>query len=226
MTTRKFDLAIAIALVPILGTGLVLMNQLGRFFYYGVPPEMLEMDAYKVLTSTLSMIFIGTALLYAGATLYDSTGSRVWERMVFHLCFAAMLTAPFWFEDLDWNRSVSWAAVAFVVFTGLVMFGAERWLRREAGAEPRERLSGWALIAFFASVLVLAATCTHGYLAERDRTSYTFVGTSNDAVVGRLGNMLILKTYDVERRTFVREHTKLLSVQDSLVLETRTVPRH
>lgn len=202
------------------------MNQLGRFFYYGVPPEMLEMDAYKVLTSSLSMPFIGTALLYAGATLYDSAGPRVPERMVFHLCFAAMLTAPFWLEDFDWNSSVSWVAVGFVVFTGLVMFGTERWLRREAEAEPQERLSGWALIAFFASVLVLVATCAHGYLAERDRTSFTFVGTSNDAVVGRLGDMLILKTYDVERRTFVRERTKLLSVEDSLVLETRTVPQN
>lgn len=37
MATRKFDLAITIALVPVLGTGLVLMNQLGRYLYYGVP---------------------------------------------------------------------------------------------------------------------------------------------------------------------------------------------
>ena len=44
MERGKFDLAIAIALVPILGTGLVLINQLGRLMFYGVPFELLELD--------------------------------------------------------------------------------------------------------------------------------------------------------------------------------------
>lgn len=224
MNTRKFDLAVAIALVPILGTGLVLMNQLGRFFYYGVPPELLELDAYKVLISSLSMLFVGIALLYLGTALYDSAGSRAWQRLLFYMVFAAALTSAFWLKDLSWNRSISWPSVVFVTFTGLVMFGAERWLGREARAAPLERVSGWALTAFFVSMLGLSATCAHGYLAERDRTSFTFVGNSDDAVVGRSGDFLILKTYDAERKMFVRERTKLLSVQSSIILVTRTVP--
>lgn len=184
---------------------------------------MLELDAYKVLISSLSMLFIGLALLYVGATFYNSAGSRAWQRMAFHLIFAVVLTAPFWYKEIDRSHPIPWLAVLFVIFTGAVMFGAERWLHREAVVSPSERLSGWALVAFFSSLLVLLATCGHGYLSERDRTFHTFVAASNDAVVGRVGDLLILKTYDPERKIFVHERTKLLSVEASLVLETRTV---
>lgn len=224
MKAPRFDLAIAIALVPVLGTGLVLMNQLGRFSYYGVPAEMLEIDAYKVLISSLSMFFVGTALLFTGATLYDSGGSRWWERLTFGVFFAAALTAAFWVRDLDWHRPVSWATVVFVAFTGLVIFGAERWARRESSLGPLERISGWALTAFFGSLLVLSATFAHGYLAERDRKTFTFVENSDDAVVGRSGDLLILKTYDGAQGKFQQERTKFLRMDDSTVLVTRTIP--
>src|ERR1700741_5127663 len=168
MTKGKFDLAIAVALVPLLGTGLVLMNQLGRYLYYGVPPEMLELDAYNVLFTSLSMLFIGSALLYAGATLYDASGTRAWQRMCFHLIFATILTAPFWYKEVDRSHSIPWPAVVFAIFTGTVTFGAERWLRRKAKSRS-DQLSGWALAAFFTSLFVLVATCGHGYLSERDK---------------------------------------------------------
>lgn len=226
MTTGKFDLAIAVALVPVLGTGLVLMNQLGRYFFYGVPPELLELDAYKVLVSSLSMLFLGASLLYLGATLYDSSGEQGRPRLTFHLLFAAALTGPFWANDLDWRHSVSWATVGFVGFTGSVFFGAERWLRRERVAKLQERVSGWALTVFFASLLVLAATCAHGYLAEQDRTSHTFLAATDDAVVGRVGGLLIIKTYDPKVGTFNRQLTKLVSVEEVIVLEVRSIRRH
>lgn len=224
MSKRKLDLALAVALVPVLGTGLVLMNQLGRYFYYGVPPEMLELDAYKVLISSLSMVFIGSTLLYVGATFFDSRGSRTWHRIGFHLLFAAILTAPFWLKEIGRSHTSAALASLFVAFTAAVMFGVERMLKRNA-SDPIDQLSGWSLVAFFSSLLILIATCTHGYLSERDRTFYTFVGSSNDAVVGRVGDLLILKAYDPIHRTFDRDRTVLVSVQKSLVLETRTMPQ-
>lgn len=224
MYKHKFDLALAIALVPVLGTGLVLMNQLGRYFYYGIPPEMLELDAYKVLISSLSMVFIGCALLYVGATFYDSRGSRIWHRIGFHLLFAAILTAPFWLKEIGRSHASAWLALLFVAFTAAVMFGVELMLKRGA-TDTSDQLSGWSLVAFFSSLLILIATCTHGYLSERDRPSYTFVGSSNDAVVGRVGDLLILKAYDPIHQTFERDRTVLVSVEKSLVLVTRTVPQ-
>jgi hypothetical protein len=224
VTKEKVDLALAVALVPVLGTGLVLVNQLGRYFYYGVPPEMLELDAYKVLVSSLSMFFIGSTLLYVGASFYDSRGSRTWHRLGFHLLFAAILTAPFWLKEVGRSLTSAWLALLFVAFTAAVMFGVERRFKRGA-TDTSDQLSGWSLVAFFSSLLILIATCAHGYLSERDRTSYTFVESSNDAVVGRLGDLLILKTYDPTHRTFERDRTVLVSVERSLVLETRAMPQ-
>ena len=91
MERGKFDLAIAIALVPILGTGLVLINQLGRLMFYGVPFELLELDAYKILISSLSMLFMGTAVCYVGATFYDPLDRPEFCRH----SVAALRVAPF-----------------------------------------------------------------------------------------------------------------------------------
>jgi hypothetical protein len=218
MMKGKFDLAIAVALVPVLGTGLVLMNQLGRYSYYGIPPELLELDAYKVLVSSLSMLFIGSALFYVGSTLYDAAGPRAWHRIIFHILFAAALTVPFWYRDY----ADPWQSVPFVLFTAGVMFGVERWLRHKVES-PRDQFSGWSLVAFFSSLLVLAATCAHGYLSEKDRTTHTFVASSNEAVVGRVGDLLILKTYDPVNNVFVHERTRLVNVETSIILEVRSV---
>jgi len=223
--TRKFDLAIAVALIPILGTGLVLMDQLGRFLFYGIPAELLEIDAYKVLVSSLSMIVVGCALLYAGASFYDPAGQKPAVRLVFHLGFAAALTSPFWARDVQFGARVSIPTVAFVLFTGGVFFSTERWLRQHRTLRGRERLSGLGLICCLLTILVFLATLTHGYLGERDRTSFTFVAGSNDAFVGRTGELLILKGYDPRTRCFVRARTKLVTVESALTMEQRSVPQ-
>lgn len=222
MERGKFDLAIAIALVPILGTGLVLINQLGRLMFYGVPFELLELDAYKILISSLSMLFMGTAVCYVGATFYDPRESPLPVRLLFHLIFAAAVTSPFWLSDLDFDRPISWPGVILVVLTGMIIFGIDYWLKREKEANPKERLSNWLLTTFFGSLLVLGIATTHGYLAERDRVSFPFLGDSDEAVVGKVGDLLIVETYDRERRTFDTDRTKLVS-SEGATLVTRTI---
>lgn len=222
---KKFDLAVAVALIPILGTGLVLTDQLGRFLYYGIPMELLEIDAYKVLISSFSMIVIGCALIYAGARFYDPVGQRAAERLVFHLGFASVLTSPFWIPDLHFGARISVPTVAFVLFTAGVFFATERWLRQHRKLNGRERLSGAGLIGCLLTILIFLATLVHGYLGERDRTSFTFIAGSNDAFVGRTGDILILKGYDPSTRCFVRTQTKLITIGSGLAMEQRSVPK-
>lgn len=223
--TRKFDLAIAVALIPILGTGLVLMDQLGRFFFYGIPAELLELDAYKILISSLSMIIVGCALLYAGASFYEPAGQKPAVRLIFLLGFAAVLTSPFWLRDIRFRAPISIPTVAFVLFTGGVLFCTERWLRQHRTLFGRERLSGLGLICCLLTILIFLATLTHGYLTERNRTSFTFVTGSNDAFIARTGELLILKGYDPHTRCFVRTRTKLIAIESALTLEQRSIPQ-
>jgi hypothetical protein len=219
---KRLDTVIAAGLIPMVGTGVVLMDQVGRFLFLNIPLEMLEVDAYKILVSSISVLFIGAATIYTGASLYESRDYSHPLRIVFHIFLAAVLTAPFWMTDVSWNRPISWPSIFFVAFTALVMFGVERWLRREAIVSTQERISGWALTLFFASLLVMSGTVAHGYLAEGDRTTYTFISATNDAVVGRIGSILILKTFDEKRDTFSGQ-TKLMPVVNVTSLETRQV---
>ncbi|PZQ32501.1 MAG: hypothetical protein DI562_03340 [Stenotrophomonas acidaminiphila] len=222
MGARKFDLAIAIALVPILGTGLVLINQLGRLLFYGVPPEFLELDAYKILISSVSMVLMGATVCFLGATFYSSEDSSVGSRFTFHLIFASALTAPFWLSDLDLQRPISWPALTMVILTGIGFFFIERWIKRRKKTGSLENISDWSLVIFFGLIFVLFATTAHGYLAEEDRVSFTFIANSNDVVVGRAGELLIVKTYNSEHRSFNRDVTKLVA-SEGVVLETRTL---
>jgi hypothetical protein len=225
MEQNKFDLAIGVALIPVLGTGLVLINQVGRFLFYGIPLELLELDAYKVLVSGVSMLLIGLALVYTGATLHSLAGTRWWERLAFNLGFAVILTASFWAKDLHWGWSVSWATVVFVGFVGGVFYAVERWLRRHAPSSAQERIAGWALVASLSCGLLLVAALAFGVVAERDRTLFSFISHTNDAVVAKSGDLLIVKTYDSDRHEFDHEQTKLVTIDGQVILESRTVPR-
>jgi len=222
MSRLRFDLAIAIALVPILGTGLVLMDQLGRFIFYGVPPELLEVDAYKILISGLATLFLGTAVCYLAATFYDSRDASAAVRFFFHLIFAAAVTAPFWMGDLDLDRPISWPSVALIALAGTTFFCIERWLKRERAISTQERVAGWSLVTFAGSLFIIGATTAHGYLAERDRRSFTFLAKTNDVVVARAGDTLILKQFDPAHLTFDRDQTKLVN-SDGAVLEVRKI---
>lgn len=222
MRGGKFDLAIAIALTPIIGTGLVLTDQIGRLLFYGVPPEFLELDAYKILLSSVSMLLMGSTIFYLGSTFYEQEDSSPLSRFFFHLLFATVVTAPFWLGDFEFGRPVSLPSVGFIFLTGVVLFGIERWLKRDKKEGVKEQISDWSLISFFGSLMVLAATITHGYLSERDRTSLTFLAGSNNAVVSRAGDLLIVKTYDPTTKAFDKDRTKLVS-SEGAVLETRKI---
>jgi hypothetical protein len=226
MEQSKFDLAIGVALIPLLGTGLVLSNQFGRLLYYGIPPEMLELDAYKVMVSGGSMLLLGLALIYTAATIHNLAGDRWWERLAANIGFATVLTSAFWVKDLRWAQPISWAIVLLVVATGAVFYNVERWLRRNAPASPQERIAGWAMVAFLTSLFLLAATFFLGAISERDRTMFPFIGQTNDAVVAKSGDLLIIKHYDPNKHEFDRSNTTLLVVDGRLDLEERVLPRN
>jgi hypothetical protein len=171
------------------------------------------------------MIVVGSALLYAGASYYDSTGQKPAVRLAFHLGFAVVLTLPFWVSGVQLGAPISVPTVAFVLLTGVVLFSTERWVRQHRTLHGRERLSGLGLICCLLTILVFLATLTHGYLGERDRRSFTFVAGSNDALVGRTGELLILKSYDPHTRCFVRTRTKLVAIESALTMEQRSIPQ-
>lgn len=117
--TRKVDLAIAVALAPIIGSGVVLIYQLARFLFYVVPAELLELDGYKILIRDVSTIFVGTAMLFAATTLYGPVGNKPAVRFLFHFAFAAAITALLWVRDVaserlfQFPRISSWRSLAW-----------------------------------------------------------------------------------------------------------------
>lgn len=225
----KWDLAAAVAVLTILGPGLVTMHQVGRYAYYDIPFELLEINAYQLLTSGLSLLFAVASTVFLATTLVNGSEApkaRA-ERLARRMVLAGLLSMPIWVEDFEWGGEVSWPTVGLIGLIGWGLWGVESVLakRRPRGEPVGDRIGRWAHAAFVSALAILVLAVAHGYQTERGRTHYTFVAATERAIIGKFGDSLITKEYDPRTRRFKPSRTVLVIVEDTLVLEGRRIDR-
>lgn len=204
-----------------------MFDQVGRYLYYDIPLEFLEIDAYKLITSSLTLLFAVTSTAYFTTTILGDEGppKDFAGRVVFHGILGAAVTVPLWLPTLDWKHDVSWPMVVLVGLAGVPTWLASKALgRRRRGIGLSERVAGWAIASFAVLVGVCMLTVGHGYKAEESRTQFAFLEKTQRAVVGRMGDLLIAKEYDPASKGFRQGRVILINVEDTAVLDVRELP--
>lgn len=215
-----------LAFLPLLGIALVVIHQMGRYSFYSVSFEFLEIDTVKILISALSLGLFGTAAIYSLSLLYDSDYAKTpATHYLSHLAAAAFLTAPFWADTLNLKSSLSIPTITFITFASVVTFFIEKHIRKSGAASPElsviAQMAAHAGILFWGTLLVTLATFAHGYLKEDDLDKRVFVEGTNYLFVGRVSGQLVLKEYEPASKKFIDGRTILMQPGVTTVLVER-----
>ncbi|HVI60513.1 MAG TPA: hypothetical protein VM619_16785 [Luteimonas sp.] len=221
--------AYLLALLPLIGIAIVAVHQMGRYQFYGVPLEYLEIDTVKIILSGLSLALYAAASIYAITALMSEQNLPSWpSRFIAHLFIAAFLTMPYWVGNLSIKNSISWPTLLFIGFCACVTATAEYKIRRlnhsDKPVSRTELINTAAGVGFWVILLVLLATFTHGALTAKDQTKRTFIEGTNLMIVARSGDVLITKKYDPTRQSFDKDRTVLVVLDKSTTLVTREAP--
>lgn len=215
-----------LAFLPLLGIALVVVHQMGRYSFYSVPFDFLEIDTVKILISALSLGLFGTAAIYSLSLLYDADYAKTpATHYLSHLAAAAFLTTPFWADTLSLKSSLSIPTIAFILFASAVTFFIGKHIRKSgaasSGLSVLARMAAHAGVLFWGTLLVTLATFAHGYLKEGDLSKRIFVEGTNYLFVGRVSGQLVLKVYEPESKRFVSGRTILMQPGVTTVLVER-----
>lgn len=218
-----------LALLPVLGMAVIAVHQMGKYIYFGVPLEFLEIDTVKILLSGLSLALYSAAALYALFLLYhrDSIpgGPR---RFLHHLFIATFISMPFWVKGVGLDSTISWPTVLFICFCAAVTASAEHRLKRlkDQGEKMSrlQKIESYVGTSFWVALLILSAVFAHGSITAKDQISRTFISGSDRFVVARSGDVLISKQYDPTTKSFVRDRTILVTMGDEIELVVRAAP--
>lgn len=217
-----------LALLPLVGIAIVAVHQMGQYQFYGVPLELLELDTVKIILSGMTLSLYGAAGIYAVTLVYDKVAPPGALRIFNHLAIAAFITMPFWIGGMDFKAPLSWPTIIFVVFCASVTTFAERQLRRIKRADSQlpstQQIGPVAALVFWVGLLILVATWVHGGIWARDRPERTFIEGTDQIVVGRAGDALIVKEYDPAKRSIDTNRTALVKGDKTIVLVTRGAP--
>lgn len=228
MRSFKWDAPALVAVLSVLGPGLVALNQMGRYAYYDIPFELLEIDTYKLLTSGFSLLFAVASTLYLATSVVSSDvrPTNMIERVVVYVVLATLLSLPIWGEQLELGGDVSWPIVGLIALMAWALGVTERALVQRRSREPlSERVGRWALAAFASALAVAICTTVLGYQSERSRTNYTFIAGTPRAIVGKSGDSLITKVYEPSAKRFRPGVTVLVSVDKTLTLQVKQIDR-
>jgi hypothetical protein len=120
-----------LAALPLGGIAIVAINQMGKYLYFGVPLEFLEIDTVKILVSGLSLALYSAAAIASLAMLYNKeTIPDGPKRFLHHLLIATFISLPFWIDGIGLKSSISWPTVFFIVFCAIVTASAEHHLKK------------------------------------------------------------------------------------------------
>lgn len=222
-----------LAALPLLGVALVVLHQMGRYTFYSVPFEFVEIGTVKTLLSALAIVPFCLAATYSLSLFFDGKESNhPVAHFLAHLGAWLFLSSMYWLEDFDFSAPISYSTVAFVLLASAITFYTDRHIRKSiAKQEPANRtwieiIGTNAGVLFWLVMLVIVATVLHGALSERDHKVRTFIEGTNYLLVGRSEGQLILKEYDPTTQKLVRGTTILKEPAGTIVLVERLAEIH
>ena len=214
-----------LAALPLLGVALVVLHQLGRYTFYSVPFEFVEIDTVKTLLSTLAIVLFSLAATYSLSVFFDGKESN--HPVAHFLAHLGTWSFLNWLEDFDVSAPISYGTVAFVIFASAVTFYTDRHVRRSIAKKEQSNRTLLATIGtnagvlFWLVILVIVATTLHGFASEKDHKVRTFIEGTNYLLVGRSEGQLILKRYDPAAKKIMRGTTILKEPEGTIVLVER-----
>ena len=215
-----------LAALPLGGIAIVAINQMGKYMYFGVPLEFLEIDTVKILVSGLSLALYSAAAIASLAMLYNKESIPDGpKRFLHHIIIATFISLPFWIEGVGLKSSISWATVAFITFCAVITASAEHHLKKLSKEGDRltrlQKIESVSGTFFWVSLLILAAVFAHGANTAAQVEKRLFIDGTNYFVVARAGELLVTKEYFPSDHAFDKERTIVISITDRIVLTER-----
>lgn len=212
-------------LLPLAGIALVTTNQMGRYSFYSVPFDFLEIDTVKTLISVFSLGLFSVAGLYSLLLLhYRDDIKTARSRFLFHLGAASFITMPFWVESLSLRGKPSLPTIAFILFAAAVTYFADTHVLKAKSTDlsTHDRLSSGLGVMFWVTILVLFSTFTHGYIREKELRTRLFVSGTNLIFVGKAGGQFVLKEYNPATKRIDKARTIVLQPSERTTLIERS----
>ena len=187
-----------VALAPLLGLLAAYFYELGRYSYFDIPKDLLELSTPKVIAAVIGVASF--LLIYTVSWLEDLRSIKTTSKtrlIIWHLIANAVLTAVFWLRPaISANETAVMGISSTVLFTiGTI------WLHSvltKLRSDPPKSVSifHYVVLSFYIFSMFSFVSLLSGYLEAKGEKYWLSRAGHHQILVGTFNGQYILKEYD------------------------------
>ena len=207
-----------LALAPVAGVLSSYFYQVGRYTFYSVPYDLIELSTPRIIVASVSVLMISS--VYAVSWLSNIREDGRWKLpgIIGHITYNSILTGAFWFRADGTVSEMIPVIILCITGTTVGTYWLQRTITRWTDRGGGRILSRYLCAVYLFFVFALLAAYS-GYSNASGDSHLAIVG-SNSVVGGTFNGNIVTKGYEPKSGEIEADVTTIVSPSTDISLRT------